>query len=149
MDWYIFRTDVIHPASTYVKWTTTTSHVLNAHVAHKQIDIHVASIWRHMACVRRGRSVYGVGFRVYTVGFPVECGAGKENTTLRASMKPDLISVIPNAVDATVFTPGKPAFRRYSLHSRYCCLVLFSSMLPLQIDLYQIWTTNRFSLDLP
>ena len=72
-----------------------------------------------MACVRRGRSVYGVGFRVYTVEFPVECGAGKENTTLRASMKPDLISVIPNAVDATVFTPGKPAFRRYSLHSRY------------------------------
>nr|XP_058971022.1 phosphatidylinositol N-acetylglucosaminyltransferase subunit A-like [Pocillopora verrucosa] len=29
----------------------------------------------------------------------------KENTVLRASMKPDMVSVIPNAVDANVFTP--------------------------------------------
>ena len=31
--------------------------------------------------------------------------ASKENTVLRASMKPDMVSVIPNAVDANVFTP--------------------------------------------
>ena len=30
----------------------------------------------------------------------------KENTALRAGIRPDLISVIPNAVDATVFTPN-------------------------------------------
>ena len=29
----------------------------------------------------------------------------KENTVLRAKIKPDLVSVIPNAVDASVFTP--------------------------------------------
>lgn len=30
---------------------------------------------------------------------------GKENTVLRANVKPDLVSVIPNAVDTSVFTP--------------------------------------------
>ena len=35
----------------------------------------------------------------------------KENTVLRASLKPDLVSVIPNAVDSTVFTPD-PTKRR-------------------------------------
>ena len=29
----------------------------------------------------------------------------KENTVLRASLSPQIVSVIPNAVDATVFTP--------------------------------------------
>ena len=29
----------------------------------------------------------------------------KENTVLRASLKPEVVSVIPNAVDASVFTP--------------------------------------------
>lgn len=29
----------------------------------------------------------------------------KENTVLRASMNPRMVSVIPNAVDADVFTP--------------------------------------------
>jgi phosphatidylinositol glycan class A protein len=29
----------------------------------------------------------------------------KENTVLRAGIKPEMVSVIPNAVDATVFTP--------------------------------------------
>ena len=29
----------------------------------------------------------------------------KENTVLRACIKPDLVSVIPNAVDATMFVP--------------------------------------------
>jgi len=29
----------------------------------------------------------------------------KENTVLRGSIKPQMVSVIPNAVDATVFTP--------------------------------------------
>lgn len=31
----------------------------------------------------------------------------KENTCLRASLKPEKVSVIPNALDATVFTPSK------------------------------------------
>ena len=29
----------------------------------------------------------------------------KENTVLRAAIKPQMVSVIPNAVDSTVFTP--------------------------------------------
>ena len=29
----------------------------------------------------------------------------KENTVLRACIKPDMVSVIPNAVDATMFVP--------------------------------------------
>uniref|UniRef100_A0A8C4QVC5 phosphatidylinositol N-acetylglucosaminyltransferase n=1 Tax=Eptatretus burgeri TaxID=7764 RepID=A0A8C4QVC5_EPTBU len=33
---------------------------------------------------------------------------GRENTALRAAMPPGRISVIPNAVDATRFTPGPP-----------------------------------------
>ena len=42
----------------------------------------------------------------------------KENTVLRACIKPDCVSVIPNAVDATMFvpdpskrTPGKGRYR--------------------------------------
>ena len=42
----------------------------------------------------------------------------KENTVLRACIKPDLVSVIPNAVDATMFvpdpskrTPGKGRYK--------------------------------------
>ena len=31
----------------------------------------------------------------------------KENTCLRASLKPEKVSVIPNAIDATAFTPRK------------------------------------------
>merc|ERR1712142_350379 len=31
----------------------------------------------------------------------------KENTCLRASLKPEKVSVIPNALDATAFTPRK------------------------------------------
>lgn len=31
----------------------------------------------------------------------------KENTALRANVRPDLISVIPNAVDTAIFKPDK------------------------------------------
>ena len=33
------------------------------------------------------------------------CVYSKENTVLRGSIKPQMVSVIPNAVDSTVFTP--------------------------------------------
>ena len=46
----------------------------------------------------------------------------KENTVLRASMNPHTVSVIPNAVDANVFTPdaskkisGKGKFHNFIL----------------------------------
>ena len=38
-----------------------------------------------------------------TVVSTVHCS--KENTVLRAALKPDIVSVIPNAVDAVCFTP--------------------------------------------
>lgn len=50
------------------------------------------------------------------------CIVSKENTVLRASMNPGMVSVIPNAVDANVFTPdilkkipGKSEFPRHIL----------------------------------
>ena len=51
----------------------------------------------------------------------VFCVVSKENTVLRASMNPCMVSVIPNAVDANVFmpdvskkTPGKSEFHIFT-----------------------------------
>ena len=46
--------------------------------------------------------------------------SSKENTVLRASMKPDMVSVIPNAVDGHVFTPDTS--RRTPGKSELCFL---------------------------
>ena len=46
--------------------------------------------------------------------------SSKENTVLRASMKPHMVSVIPNAVDGHVFTPD--ASRRTPGKSELCFL---------------------------
>ena len=42
---------------------------------------------------------------MFTFYFMILNFYSKENTVLRASLQPHLVSVIPNAVDATVFRP--------------------------------------------
>lgn len=64
----------------------------------------------------------------------------KENTVLRASIIPDKVSVIPNAVDSNVFTPDpskknsdkskRPLLLSYIL---YCHMIIFQSNLLLGV----------------
>ena len=49
--------------------------------------------------------VYSTSHQLVFVYLDFVYFTSKENTVLRASMKPDMVSVIPNAVDANVFTP--------------------------------------------
>ena len=54
---------------------------------------------------------------------PFHCS--KENTVLRASLQPAIVSVIPNAVDSLCFTPD-PARRRPGKGEGECPLELVS-----------------------
>jgi phosphatidylinositol glycan class A protein len=58
----------------------------------------------HVICVSHTRSVLNILFNLILV-FNFSVLRSKENTVLRAGCSPHAVSVIPNAIDSTVFTP--------------------------------------------
>jgi len=52
------------------------------------------------------------------------CVGSKENTVLRSAIEPTKVSVIPNAVDASVFTPD-PSKRATGKSEQVPCCILY------------------------